>query len=122
MEVRRSSKTSPSSGWRGTSGAGRWCRRFDFRSLWRPLITGDDPHRGSAGEESSLAAGRLWNGPGETEWRDLITPSPLFSLSCTLCNRRGDKGMIQAFHRRKCEKLPVKEPNYRFDGFGWRGA
>lgn len=44
------------------------------------------------------------SGPGEMKWRDLITPSPLFSLSCTLCNSHGDKGMIQAFHGRKCEK------------------
>lgn len=82
------------------------------------LITGDDlPHSPALSDREIL-----WPSPstsslllvdclcvyrsglGEMKCHDLITANPLFSLSCTLCNSHGDKGMIQTFHGRKCEK------------------
>lgn len=82
------------------------------------LITGDDPPHSpgfsdreilqpSPSPSSLLLVDCLCvyqSGPTEMKCHDLITQNPLFSLSCTLCNSHGDKGMIQAFHGRKYEK------------------
>lgn len=45
-------------------------------------------------------------GVASEKWSAVISSrqTPLFSLSCTLCNSHGDKGKIWAFHGRKYEK------------------